>query len=56
MTEAKRHHVEFEARKTVKEPVRVSFTKKDGQHVSFPARQKVKEEVDANFLARNKKR
>jgi hypothetical protein len=40
----------------VKEPVRVSFAKKDGQHVSFPAHHKVKEEVDVNFLARSKKR
>ena len=56
MAETKRRHVEFEARKTVKEPIRVSFAKKDGQRVSFPAHHKVKEEVDVNFLARSKKR
>lgn len=52
MAETRRHRVDFEARKTVKEPVDVSFTKKDGQRVSFPAHEKVKEKVDVNFLAR----
>ena len=56
MAETRRHRVDFEARKTVKESVDVSFTKKDGQRVSFPAHEKVKEKVDVNFLARDKKR
>jgi hypothetical protein len=51
---AKKHHVDFFAEKTVKEPVAVKFTTKDGERVAFAAHHKVKEEVEVKFMAKNK--
>lgn len=50
----KRHHVSFEAQKSVKEPVIVGFRKRDGTKVSFPAHKIEKEEVLVNFMVKNK--
>ena len=52
---AKKHEVHFTAHKTVKEPVEVKFTTKDGKPVDFTATKPVKEEVEVDFFARNKK-
>jgi hypothetical protein len=52
----KRHHVKFEAKKDVSEPVRVSFERADGTKVTFPAHQKVKEKVLVDFMAKNEKK
>lgn len=56
MATPKRHHVDFNATKTVKEPTDVRFRTKDGQLVDFTADKPVKEKVDVHFMARNKKK
>lgn len=53
---AKRHHVDFIAKKKIPEEVQVDFTTKDGKHVSFEAEKKVTEEVEVSFMANNKKK
>ena len=55
MAKPKRHHVEFTARKTVKEPTEIKFKTKSGERVDFTAKKPVKEEVEVSFIARNKK-
>ena len=55
MAKPKRHHVEFTARKTVKEPTEVKFKTKSGERVDFTAKKPVKEDVSVSFMARNKK-
>ena len=52
---AKRHHVDFVAKKKVPEEVQVGFTTKDGKRVSFEAEKKVTEEVEVSFMAKDKK-
>lgn len=56
MSKPKRHHVNFQAKKKVSEPVDVDFQRKDGTNVSFPAHKKVTKEVDIDFMAKNKKK
>ena len=56
MAKPKRHHVEFTARKTIKEPTEVKFKTKSGDRVDFIAKKPVKEEVEVSFMARNKGR
>jgi hypothetical protein len=51
----KKHHVEFTATKTVKEPTRVAFTTKTGESVHFVAKKPVQEKVDVSFVAGTKK-
>jgi hypothetical protein len=51
---AKRHKVEFDARKTVKEEVPVRFRTRDGERIAFDAKKKVKEPVKVKFMARDK--
>jgi hypothetical protein len=50
----KRHRVEFEARRNVREEVPVRFRTRDGERVAFEAKQKVKEPVKVKFMARDK--
>jgi hypothetical protein len=50
----KRHRVEFEAHRNVKEEVPVRFRTRDGERVGFEARKTVKEPVKVKFLARDK--
>lgn len=52
---ANKHEVTFVATKKVKEPVVVSFQKKNGEPVVFPAHKKVNEQVVVDFFAKNKK-
>lgn len=56
MAKPKRHHVDFVAEKTVKEPTEVAFRTKSGKPVDFVAEKPVKKEVDVSFMARNRKR
>lgn len=55
MAKPKRHHVDFIAHKTVKEPTEVKFETKSGERVDFVAKKPVKEEIEVSFMARNKK-
>ena len=55
MAQWKKHHVDFVATKTVKEPTEVAFTTKMGQQVDFVARKPVQEEVEVSFMAHNGK-
>jgi hypothetical protein len=50
----KRHRVEFEAHKTVREEVPVRFRTRDGERVAFEAKKNVKEPVKVKFTARDK--
>lgn len=50
----KRHRVEFEAHRSVREEVPVKFRTRDGERVAFEARKKVKEPVKVKFMARDK--
>lgn len=56
MAKPKRHHVDFIAEKTVKEPQEVIFRTKSGKRVDFVAERPVKKDVEVSFMARNKKR
>jgi hypothetical protein len=56
MSKSKRHHVDFVAHKTVKEPTEVKFKTKAGKPVDFVAKKPVKEEVEVSFMAKNKKK
>jgi hypothetical protein len=51
---SKKHHVHFEATKTVKEPVVIDFRTSDGKEVTFNAHKPEKEKVKVDFMARNK--
>ena len=55
MAKPKRHHVEFTARKTIKEPTEVEFKTKSGERVDFIAKKPVKDEVEVSFMAGNKR-
>lgn len=50
----RRHKVEFEAHKTVREEVPVRFRTRDGERVAFEAKKPVKEPVRVKFMARDK--
>jgi len=50
----RRHKVEFEARRKVKEEVPVRFRTRDGERVAFEAKKTVKEPVKVKFMARDK--
>ena len=56
MAKAKRHHVDFVAHKTVKEPTEIKFKTQSGTRVDFVAQKPVKEEVEVSFMARNRRR
>ncbi len=56
MAKPKRHHVDFTARKTVKEPTEVTFQTRSRGRVEFVAKKPVTEDVEVSFMARNKKR
>jgi hypothetical protein len=49
----KKHKVQFEAHRTVREEVPVKFKTRDGERVSFEAKKKVKEPVKVKFLAKD---
>ena len=51
---AGKHHVWFTATKTVKAPVPVAFTTKQGEHVGFVAKKPVEAKVPVSFDAKNK--
>jgi hypothetical protein len=48
----KKHKVQFDAHRTVREEVPVKFRTRDGERVSFEARKKVKEPVQVKFMAK----
>lgn len=48
----KKHKVQFDAYRTVREEVPVKFRTRDGERVSFEAKKKVKEPVRVKFLAK----
>lgn len=50
---AKKHKVQFNAHRVVKEEMPVRFTTRDGEKVSFDARKKIKEPMRVKFLARD---
>jgi hypothetical protein len=50
---AKKHKVQFNAHRVVKEEVPVRFNTRDGGSVSFEARKKVKEPVTVRFMAKD---
>jgi len=50
---AKKHTVEFKAKKPVSVPVRVRFQKDDGTQVSFPAHKTVTKKVRVKFRAKD---
>ena len=48
----KKHKVQFEAHRTVREEVPVKFRTRDGERVTFEAKKKVKEPVRVKFMAK----
>ena len=48
----KKHKVQFDAHRTVREEVLVKFRTRDGERVSFDAKKKVKEPVRVKFMAK----
>jgi hypothetical protein len=56
MRQTTRHHVDFIATKTVKEPTEMAFTTKTGKFVDFVARKPLKEQVDVSFIVRDRKK
>jgi hypothetical protein len=48
----KKHKVQFDAHRTVREEVPVKFRTRDGERVSFEARKKVREPVRVKFMAK----
>jgi hypothetical protein len=48
----KKHKVQFDAHRTVREEVPVKFRTRDGERVSFEAKKKVKEPVRVKFMAK----
>ena len=56
MAQGRKHHVDFVATKTVKEPTEVAFTTKTGKSVDFIAKKPVQEKVEVSFMAGNKKK
>lgn len=53
MMASKKHGVEFQAHRTVREEVPVKFKTRDGERVAFEAKKKVKEPVRVKFMAKN---
>jgi hypothetical protein len=51
---SKKHKVEFEAHRKVREEVPVRFRTRDGERVAFEAKKMVKEPVKVKFTARDK--
>lgn len=51
---AKKHKVEFDAKRKVAQKVPVKFRTKSGERVSFKAKKKVEKPVHVKFMARNK--
>jgi hypothetical protein len=49
----KKHTVQFNAHRTVKEEVPVKFKTRSGERVSFEAKKKVKEPVRVKFRAKD---
>ena len=49
----KKHKVQFDAHRTVREEVPVKFRTRDGERVSFEAKKKVKEPVRVKFMAKD---
>lgn len=56
MAQGEKHHVDFVATKTAREPTEVAFTTKTGRPVDFVARKPVQEKVEVSFMAHNKKK
>lgn len=56
MAQGKKHHVDFVATKTVKEPTEVAFKTKTGHQVDFVAKMPVQEKVEVSFMAHDKKK
>jgi hypothetical protein len=50
---AKKHKVQFNAHRTVREEMPVRFKTREGQRVSFEAKKKVKEPVRVRFMAKD---
>lgn len=48
----KKHKVQFDAHRIVREEVPVKFRTRDGERVSFEAKKKVKEPVRVKFMAK----
>ena len=48
----KKHKVQFDAHRIVKEEVPVKFKTRNGEQVSFEAKKKVKEPVRVKFMAK----
>jgi hypothetical protein len=48
----KKHKVQFDAHRTVREEVPVKFRTRDGERVSFEAKKKIKEPVRVKFMAK----
>ncbi len=53
MANNKKHKVEFQAHRTVREEVPVKFKTRDGERVAFEAKKRVKEPVRVKFIAKN---
>jgi hypothetical protein len=49
----RKHKVQFDAHRIVREEVPVKFKTRDGERVSFEAKKKVKEPVRVKFMAKN---
>jgi hypothetical protein len=54
MNVARKHKVEFDARRKVAKKVPVKFKTEAGESISFKAKKKVKEPVHVKFMAKNK--
>jgi hypothetical protein len=54
MANNRKHKVEFQAHRTVREEVPVRFKTRDGERVTFEAKKKVKEPVRVKFMAKDK--
>jgi hypothetical protein len=50
---AKKHKVQFNAHRRVREEVPVSFRTRDGEKVSFDAKKKVRQPVRVRFMAKD---
>lgn len=52
----RKHKVQFDAHRTVREEVPVRFKTREGEKVSFDAKKKVKEPVQVRFMAKGSAR
>lgn len=50
---ARKHKVQFNAHRTIREEVPVRFKTREGQRISFDAKKKVKEPVRVQFMAKD---